>query len=237
MSPMQRRDFMKVCAAGAAVGANDLFAAQDLKPRFYSRTLLTEEGGRPLRAASLVAGRNYIFHYPFESTPCFLLNLGKPTARSVQLKTEDGSTYEWAGGVGPDRAIVGYSAICAHRMSYPTPQISFIAYREQSTASGIMRPNTIHCCSEHSEYDPAAGAKVVGGPAPQPLAAVLLEHDAKSDSLHALGTLGGEMFNTFFAKFEFKLALDYGSSRTHQAVAGRTVVKELQQFCRQQVRC
>jgi len=228
---------MKVCAAGAAVGANDLFAAQDLKPRFYSRSLLTEEGGRPLRAASLVAGRNYIFHYPFESTPCFLLNLGKPTARSVQLKTEDGSTYEWAGGVGPDRAIVGYSAICAHRMSYPTPQISFIAYREQSTASGIMRPNTIHCCSEHSEYDPAAGAKVVGGPAPQPLAAVLLEHDAKSDSLHALGTLGGEMFNTFFAKFEFKLALDYGSSRTHQAVAGRTVVKELQQFCRQQVRC
>jgi len=234
---MQRRDFMKVCAAGAAVSANDLFAAQDLKPRFYSRTLLTDEGGRPLRAASLVAGRNYIFHYPFESTPCFLLNLGKPTARGVRLKTEDGSIYQWGGGVGPGQSIVGYSAICAHRMSYPTPQISFIAFREQSTASRIMRPNMIHCCSEHSEYDPAAGAKVVGGPAPQPLAAVLLEHDAKSDALHALGTLGGEMFNAFFDKFEFKLALDYGSGRTRQAVAGRTAVKELQQFCKQQVRC
>jgi len=234
---MQRRDFMKVCAAGAAVSANDLFAAQDLKPRFYSRSLLTDEGGRPLRAASLVAGRNYIFHYPFESTPCFLLNLGKPTVRSVQLKTEDGSSYEWAGGVGTNRAIVGYSAICAHRMSYPTPQISFIAYREKSTASAIMRPNMIHCCSEHSEYDPAAGAKVVGGPAPQPLAAVLLEYDAKSDALHAFGTLGGEMFNAFFAKFEFKLALDYGNGRTRLPVASRTVVKELQQFCKQQVRC
>jgi hypothetical protein len=122
-------------------------------------------------------------------------------------------------------------------MSYPTPQISFIAYREQSTASGIMRPNTIHCCSEHSEYDPAAGAKVVGGPAPQPLAAVLLEHDAKHDALHAVGMLGGEMFNSFFTKFEFRLALDYGSSRTRRPVAGNTVVKELQQFCKQQVRC
>lgn len=234
---MQRRDFIKICAAGAAVSANDLLAAQDLQPRFYSRTLLTDESGRPLRAASLVAGRNYIFHYPFETTPCFLLNLGKPTVRDVQLKTENGSSYQWRGGVGPNLAIVGYSAICAHRMSYPTPQISFISYREASTASRIMRPNTIHCCSEHSEYDPAAGAKVVGGPAPQPLAAVLLEHDAKSDALNAIGTLGGEMFNAFFAKFEFKLALDYGNGRTRQPVAERTVVKELQQFCKQQVRC
>lgn len=234
---MQRRDFIRVCAAGAAVSANDLFAAQGLNPRFYSRTQLTDEDGRPLRAESLVAGRNYIFHYPFESTPCFLLNLGKPTVRDVQLKTEDGAIYQWAGGVGPGRAIVGYSAICAHRMSYPTPQISFISYREKSTAPGVMRANTIHCCSEHSEYDPSAGAKVVGGPAPQPLAAILLEHDAKNDALHAVGTLGGELFNAFFAKYEFKLAIDYGSGKTRQPVVGRTVVMDLQRFCKQQVRC
>jgi len=234
---MQRRDFIKVCAAGAVVSADDLLAAQDLSPRFYSRTQLTDEDGRPLRAASLIAGRNYIFHYPFESTPCFLLNLGRPTVRDVQLKTEDGTTYQWAGGVGPGRAIVGYSAICAHRMSYPTPQISFISYREKSTASGVMRANTIHCCSEHSEYDPAAGAKVVGGPAPQPLSAILLEYDPNSDGLYAVGTLGGEMFHAFFAKFEFKLALDYGSGKTRSPVAERTVVMRLEQFCKQQVRC
>jgi Rieske Fe-S protein len=233
---MQRRDFIKVCAAGTAVSANDLFAAQDLSPRHYSRTQLTDEGGRPLRAASLIAGRNYIFHYPFESTPCFLLNLGRPTVRDVPLKTEDGSTYQWAGGVGPGRAIVGYSAICAHRMSYPTPQISFISYREKSTASGVMRANTIHCCSEHSEYDPAAGAKVVGGPAPQPLAAILLEHDLASDELHAVGTLGGEMFNEFFAKYEFRLALDNGGA-ARRAVQGNAVVTELENYCKQQVKC
>ena len=234
---MQRRDFIGICAATCAIGAHETLAATDLKPRLYSRVQLVDERGRPLRAEKLVAGRNYIFHYPFESTPCFLLNLGKPTVRDVQLKTEDGSFYQWAGGVGPRQAIVGYSAICAHRLSYPTPQISFISYREKSTASGVMRANTIHCCSEHSEYDPAAGAKVLGAPAPQPLSAILLEYDAKSDGLHAVGTLGGELFNVFFAKYEFKLAIDYGSAKTRQRAAGRTAVTELQQFCKQQVRC
>jgi Rieske Fe-S protein len=235
---MQRRDFIGACAATCALGTHDLLAAAgDLKPRLYARVQLTDLAGKPLKAASLVARRNYIFHYPFETTPCFLLNLGKPTVRDVQLKTEDGSSYQWAGGVGANRAIVGYSAICAHRMSYPTPQISFISYREKSTASGVMKPDTIHCCSEHSEYDPAAGARVVSGPAPQPLAAILLEHDAKSDALYAIGTLGGEMFNAFFDKYDFRLVIDYGSSQTRRRATDRAAVTELERFCKQQVRC
>ena len=234
---MQRRNFIGACAATCALGTHELLAADDLKPRLYARVQLTDTGGRPLKAASLVARRNYIFHYPFETTPCFLLDLGKPTVRDVQLKTETGSGYQWSGGVGPNRSIVGYSAICAHRLSYPTPQISFISYREKSTASGVMKPDTIHCCSEHSEYDPAAGAKVLSGPAPQPLAAILLEHDAKTDGLYAVGTLGGEVFNAFFEKYDFRLALDYGSHQTRKPVALRTAVRELEQFCKQQVRC
>lgn len=234
---MERRQFIQLCAATCALGAQEVLAARELKPRFYARAQLVEERGRPLRAASLVVGRNYIFHYPYEGTPCFLLNLGRPTVRNVALKTEDGSMYVWPGGVGPQNAIVAFSAICAHRMSYPTPQISFISYRERSTAGSLMRANVIHCCSEHSEYDPAAGARVVGGPAPQPLSSILLEHDARSDALYAVGTLGGEMFEAFFAKFGFKLALDYGSERAKQRVSGTTVVQELAQFCKQQVRC
>jgi arsenite oxidase small subunit len=234
---MERREFIKACAATCALAAPDALLAQDLKPRFYSRTQLVNDVGQPLRAADLVVDRNYIFHYPFEATPCFLLNLGKPTVRDVQLKTENGSMYSWPGGVGAKRAIVGFSAICTHRMNYPAPQVSFISYRDKSTASATARANLIHCCSEHSEYDPASGAQVVGGPAPQPLCAILLEYDAKSDGLLAVGTLGGEIFDAFFAKFEFKLTLEHGGNKPRQPVADRAVVRDLQQFCRQQIRC
>lgn len=233
---MQRRQFIKVCAATAALGAQPAFSAAGMKARFYERVQLVDEHKAPLRAASLVARENYIFHYPFEGTPCFLLNLGQPTVRNVELKTEAGDVYSWPGGVGANQAIVGYSAICAHRMSYPTPQISFISYRDRSTASKISRANTIHCCSEHSEYDPAAGARVLSGPAGQPLSAILLEHERATDALYAVGTLGGEMFNAFFDKFEFKLALDYGAA-ARRRVVGQTPVITLRSFCKQQVRC
>ena len=86
-------------------------------------------------------------------------------------------------------------------------------------ASPVSKPNTIHCCSEHSEYDPASGARVLNGPAPQPLSAILLEYEPGTDGLYAVGTLGGELFNAFFAKYELKLELDYGSGRAKQRVA------------------
>jgi hypothetical protein len=95
----------------------------------------------------------------------------------------------------------------------------------------------IHCCSEHSEYDPAAGARVMGGPAPQPLCAILLEHDPATDALFATGTLGGEMFNQFFSKYEMRLSLELGSTQARQRVTGKTTVTALARFCRQQVRC
>jgi arsenite oxidase small subunit len=94
----------------------------------------------------------------------------------------------------------------------------------------------IHCCSEHSQYDPAEGAKVLAGPAPQPLAAILLDYDPESDGLSAVGTLGGELFNEFFSKYEFRLALDHGG-HARTVVESRCTVSELAQYCRQQVKC
>src|SRR6266850_2372424 len=105
------------------------------------------------------------------------------------------------------REFVAYSAICAHRLTYPTRDISFISYRAEKSA-GNRFSSVIHCCSEHSQYDPAEGARVVAGPAPQPLAAILLEHDAGTDEVHAIGTLGGELFNEFFEKYAFWLERD-----------------------------
>ncbi len=94
----------------------------------------------------------------------------------------------------------------------------------------------IHCCSEHSQYDPADGGRVLAGPAPQPLAAILLDYDRGADELYAVGTVGGEMFADFFAKYEMRLALEHGD-RAKSPVRDACVVKELEAYCRQQVKC
>ncbi|HEX9397021.1 MAG TPA: twin-arginine translocation signal domain-containing protein [Burkholderiales bacterium] len=230
---MERRDFIKFCAASAAATGGPALAA-DLRPQFYARARLVDEKGAPLRPREVPADRNLIFHYPYAATPCFLLNLGKPV-RPTQLQTADNRIYEWKGGVGPSGAIVAYSAICAHKLSYPTRDISFISYRPEKSARNKFA-SVIHCCSEHSQYDPAEGARVVAGPAPQPLAAILLEHDPARDEIHAVGTLGGEMFNEFFDKYAFKLQMEHGA--TAKAIVGAAVVVwELENYCRQQVKC
>jgi arsenite oxidase small subunit len=229
---MERRGFIKFCAASvAALGAPEL--AADTRAQFYLRARLVDEKGAPLRASAIPVDRNFIFHYPFAATPCFLLNLGKPV-KPAQLKTVAGDQYEWHGGIGAARSVVAYSAICAHKLSYPTKDISFISYRTEKSARHRIG-SVIHCCSEHSQYDPAQGARVVAGPARQPLAAILLEHDRNSEEIHAVGTLGGEMFKEFFEKFHFKLQIEHGSPRA--PVVGNCVVQELDNYCKQQVKC
>jgi arsenite oxidase small subunit len=94
----------------------------------------------------------------------------------------------------------------------------------------------ITCCSDRSVYDPASGAKVVSGPAPQPLAAILLEHDPKTDQLHAIGTFGGEMFNEFFRRFQFRLQLEVGP-RAKEEVEGTTRVQPLDRYSIQWAQC
>jgi Rieske Fe-S protein len=231
---MERRDFLKLCAAGAAAAGAPALAA-DARPQLYGRTLLLDDKGAPLRASQVPVERNLIFHYPFAGTPCFLLNLGRPARASTLLKTGDNRPYEWNGGVGAGRSIVAYSAICAHKLTYPTRDISFISYRPEKSARNRFG-HVIHCCSEHSQYDPAEGGRVVAGPAPQPLASILLEWDSSKDEVHAVGTLGGEMFNEFFEKYAFRLQLEHGGA-ARQAVGAATRVQELENYCKQQVKC
>ena len=138
-------------------------------------------------------------------------------------------------GRSAGRAIVAFSAICAHKLAYPTREVSFIRYQAEPSATADNR--VIHCCADHSVYDPASGARVLSGPAPQPLAAILLEYDAPTDGLAAVGTLGAEQFDAFFAKYEFKLALDHGQGKARRPVGATTVVREIAQYCRQTVQC
>src|SRR5207249_9866845 len=69
-------------------------SAADARPRLYQRVKLVDEDGAALRAGSVPANRNLIFHYPYASTPCFLLNLGRPAKASAHLKTADERSEE-----------------------------------------------------------------------------------------------------------------------------------------------
>jgi arsenite oxidase small subunit len=234
---MQRRQFLTGCAAiaGAAqVGSlSEAWAAA--APQLYARARLTDIHGDPIKASRLAARTNYVFNYPYSATPCFLIDLGQPVGGTDGLLRADGSAYVWAGGVGRARSIVAYSAICAHKLAYPTREVSFIRF--QSDRSPTSDGNVIHCCADHSVYDPSAGARVVSGPAPQPLAAILLDYDGERDELAALGTVGAEQFDAFFSKYDFKLTLEYGQGRAKAPVGATTVVRELTQYCRQTIRC
>ena len=137
---MQRREFVKFCAASATAARVPAVAAADATPTFYGRVKLIAGNGAPLKAAAVPAERNLIFHYPFAATPCFLLNLGHPAKTSARLATADKRAYEWKGGVGPRRSIVAYSAICAHQLAYPTREISFISYRAEKTPTEYLLP-------------------------------------------------------------------------------------------------
>ena len=233
---MKRRDFVQICAASAAGAAlPDASQAATLTARKYPRAKLVDEKGQPLRIETLAVGTAYVFDYPYAATPAFLLRLGSPVASGILLKTEAGEPYQWQGGIGADKSVVAYSAICAHKMTYPTRQVSFIGYRDApSPAAG--RGKVITCCSDRSVYDPAAGARVVSGPAPQPLATVLLEHDPKADEVFAVGTFGGEMFAEFFRKYEFRLHLEMGN-RAKAPVEGMAVVRPLESYSTQWAKC
>jgi hypothetical protein len=113
--------------------------------------------------------------------------------------------------------------------------VSFIGYRH--TPSPVAgKGKVITCCSDRSVYDPAAGARVLSGPAPQPLATILLEHDARADEVFAVGTFGGEMFAEFFRRFEFRLQLEMGQ-RARAEVDGTAVVKPLAAYSTQWAKC
>ncbi len=230
-----RREFIQICGAATATCASTIANTAPTERKF-DRAKLVDADGKAIRLASLKTNHNYVFNYPYASTPCFLLHLDKPMVDKVGLKTESGVSYDWPGGVGPKKTLVAYSAICAHKMAYPSPQVSFIGFRDAPSKTSA-RGKVITCCSDSSVYDPYAGAKVMSGPAPQPLAAILLEHDPKTDEIYALGTFGGDKFNEFFAKYEFKLTMEMGGKKPNETVTKTAILKDLANYSQQTASC
>jgi Rieske Fe-S protein len=204
--------------------------------------LITAESGKPFTLADIEPATDYVFFYPFRSTPCLLVDLGVPTARDVELETEEGMRYQWPGGIGPNRSVVAYSAICAHRMAHPTKSVSFIGYRPDvdrfmdQDKQVQERSRVIHCCSENSVYDPADGCRVLAGPAPQPLAAVSLEVD-QDGALVATGTVGPTQFERFFDTYAPRLELEFGLGEPQRPVDDVAEVLALSDYTQYRVRC
>ncbi len=231
-----RRDVLQAAACiGAACLSGTLALAQGLAPvarREHGRTLLVDQTGRPFKSATLPAGEPHIFNYPFEASPVFLIALPRP-AVPVPLGSATQQRYESLAGSGAQRNIVAYSAICAHKLMYPTPEISFINLRK---GLADEPSHVVHCCGDNSRYDPTQGGRVISGPAPQPLAMIVLEWNAASDELHAVGTLGTEMFQAFFDKYEPRLALAHGA-KAKSRTAATAVVQAASNYSRQLQGC
>jgi arsenite oxidase small subunit len=215
----ERRDFLVACSATllTSVAASPLLASPATAIKRYQASILSDEQGRPLRASTIKPLTNYLFHYPYLATPCLLIDMGRDV-----------------GGVGKQKSIVAFSAICSHKLAYPAKEVAFIRF--QAKASTHSEAERIHCCADHSVYDPATNAKVVAGPAPAPLAAIALEYDAKTERLSAVGTVGAEQFDAFFAKYDFKLAMEYGG-KAKTTAAAITRMQELTAYCRNVAQC
>lgn len=236
----RRRDLMReaACVAGAFAAAGvwpALPAAATSTIQRHARSLLVDALGAPLRAKAVKPGEPMLFNYPFVSSPVFLLALDAAVVTSEQPPREGRAPYASPAGVGPDRSIVAFCAICSHRLVYPTPQVSFIGVRKGAARNEPAQ--VIHCCGDDSRYDPTQGARVLAGPAPQPLAAVALEWHAKDDTLHAVGVLGPEPFDAFFEKYAFKLEMEYGSGRARTPAGATAVVKTASAYSKQWQRC
>jgi len=208
---MDRRNFIKVCGGSAAA----IMAGVQIRPAYsgtaqeYAKVKLVDADGNPLKAASLSQTEAYVFGYPFAGTPCFLISLPKEAPAGAALKTETGEEYSFAGGVGANKNIVAYLAVCTHQMAHPEAKGSVMGYNAGMSETA-ERAAVITCCAHNSAFDPAAGAKALTGKASQPLAAVRLEHDAATDELYATGMYGADLIDEFLKKFKSKLNKEFG---------------------------
>ncbi len=231
-----RRSFIKACAAFAALSA----ASSSRSPAFGQeeapKAKLVGKDGQPIKASALVQNENYLFLYPHVSTACLLLRLEKPTERDIERIGENAAPYKWPGGTGGGHDVVAYSAICAHAFTGDGKQTSFLTYNKgKNKISG--HESVITCCAHAAIYDPAAGGKVISGPAPFPLAAVKLLHDAATDELTAVGFMGTQLFDRFFATQKEDLIAEYGRGGYKEFVGSQTTVLPMKEFSKDIVQC
>jgi len=234
---MQRRNFLRLSATSAMVVAvspslitQKLYAEDGSLFQAFEKVQLTDAQGNPMKASALTEEENYIFFYPHVGTPAIAVNLGTPPQKDIKLKTEDGTEYVYRGGVGAKGTIVAYSAICPHQLTYPQASMSMFQYVDEKGKTLSYDKGGVFVCTSHlSAFDPKQGGKVVGGPANQGLASIILEVGS-DDTLWAVGVLGPVKFQDFFDAFKQELKEAYGRNGASKLVKTETKVQPLKNF-------
>jgi arsenite oxidase small subunit len=237
---MDRRNFLRVATATGALMAvspstitGRLYASTGLY-QAYEKVQLTNADGAPLKVADFKKETNYVFNYPFRGTPTIVLNLDEATNENVQLKSADGEEYLWKSGVGKERTIVAYSAICSHQLAHPTPDDTFIQYVQKDKKTMACTHGGVMVCSSHlSSFDVKSGCKNISGPANQPLASIVLEV-AEDDTIYAVGVLGPDKFHEYFQAFKPEFKKYYGGKRkAKKKVKGTAVALPLTEYSKE----
>lgn len=234
---MERRNFLKVVGATGAMIAvspstitGELRASNGALFRAYERVQLVGADGAPLKSSSLVKEENYVFNYPLVGVPSIMVDLPTASQKDLELTSEDGEKYIWKGGVGSKGTIVAYAAICAHQMAHPTPDDTFLQYCKKGESGIAPDFNGMFCSSHIAQYDAGAGCKVVGGPATEPLTAIVIEV-AEDDTLWATATIGPERFKSYLKTFKPEMKKYYGGKRkSKKAVSGTAITLAMKEY-------
>ncbi len=173
--------------AGLAAGAIQYAQPPQIGVSSYPSVQLIDLDGSPLTVTRVLQEYSFetpdviLFAYPLRNEPNFLLNLAPPPGGS-------GGATNVVGGVGPQRSIVAFSAICQH-LGCPAPAISYYPPGTCPQTPG-GKSFYIHCSCHGSTYDVTNGAANLTGPAVLPLPQVTLDWHQSDDTLWAVGEVG-----------------------------------------------
>jgi len=234
---MERRNFLQLSATTAMAVAiapslvtQKLYAEDGSLFQTFEKVQLKDAEGKALKAAALVVEENYIFMYPHAATPAIMVNLSSPADKNVKLKAEDGTEYIFKGGTGAKGTLVAYSAICPHQLTHPQKSMSMFQYVDEKGKTLAYDKGGVFVCTSHlSAFEPKQGGKVVGGPANQGLAQIVLEIDA-DDNIWAVAVLGPVKFQDFFDAFKQDLKAVYGRRGAKKLVKTEAKVEPLKNF-------
>jgi arsenite oxidase small subunit len=237
---MERRNFLKMSATSAMAVAiapslitQKLYAEDGSLFQTFEKVQLKDAEGNPLKASALVKEENYVFMYPHAATPAILVDLPEPTQKDIKLKAEDGTEYVFKGGAGAQGTIVAFSAICQHQLTHPTEKMTMFQYVPTTGKTLAYEKSGVFVCTSHlAAYDPNQGGKVVGGPAKQGLAQIVLEVDA-DDNIWAVAVLGPDKFQDFFDSFKQELKKVYGRRGAKKPVTGEAKAQKLVNFTKE----